>query len=72
LNPNPRSMHLQSLSMSSPTAPTNPAAEDAARCCSPTDCSHRAMTASLESPAAADVAMGLLLGRQVGIRRRNR
>ena len=37
-------------------APTPPAAEDAARCCSPADCSHRAMTASPESPAAADEA----------------
>ena len=30
--------------------------EDTARCCSPADCSHRAITASPESPAADDAA----------------
>jgi hypothetical protein len=38
---------------SPPAAPEGAAPEDAARCCSPADCSHRAMNASLESPIAA-------------------
>ncbi|GJN05287.1 hypothetical protein PR202_ga22905 [Eleusine coracana subsp. coracana] len=37
-------------------APTPVAVEEAARCCSPADCSHRAMTASPESPAAWEEA----------------
>jgi hypothetical protein len=38
---------------SPPAAPEGAAPEDAARCCSPADCSHRAVAASLESPIAA-------------------
>lgn len=36
-------------------SPAGPA-DEAARCCSPADCNHRAMTASLESPMSAACA----------------